>query len=131
MGGSKGWGGWGHPTGGVPPDRFGRAAGTARPAPEARAQAQVSYRSVRETPAEKPISYVPWPLRVLVRTAVTAALLAAVTIGPGYVDCRQRRDAGLMFYGMTMGACTRQATWEHVGRLQRHFDDIARAIRAQ
>ena len=134
----QGRGSRGDPTGGVPPDRFGRVSGTARSPQEIRGQdirgqdarAKVSYRAVREAPAEKPMSYVPWPLRLLVRFGITAAVLAVVALGPGYFDCRQRREAGLLYYGVTMGACTRHATWEHVGNLQRRFETIARAVGA-
>ena len=129
----QGRGSRGDLAGGIPPDRFGRVSGTARSPQDARAQdarTEVSYRAVREVPAEKPMSYVPWPLRLLVRFGITASVLAVVALGPGYFDCRQRREAGLLYYGVTMGACTRHATWEHVGNLQRRFETIARAVGA-
>ncbi|WP_298967358.1 hypothetical protein [uncultured Methylobacterium sp.] len=71
----------------------------------------------------------------LPRSLLTALklLLLVVAIGgsyivPNYIDCRNQRDSGLFYYGMTVGACTRQNVFSQIGNVQRQLEAAARAI---
>ncbi|ACA19130.1 hypothetical protein M446_4800 [Methylobacterium sp. 4-46] len=112
------------------PDRMARL--TRRPgAPEIHYEsAAPPSRGSRKEPGERPASYIPWPIRLVLKLLVTAAVMLGVTYGPGYLNCRRLREEGGFFYGMTMPACTRQATLDRISTMQHQFEDVARAIGA-
>ena len=80
---------------------------------------------------ERVVSYLPWPVRLFVKLGLPILGLLAVFVLPNYLDCRNQREAGLSFHGMTVGACTRQSLDDQIRATQRRFEDIARAVGAR
>lgn len=119
--------------GAVLPDRMARVVGKPRlEAAPVRDEAPAHYERARPTrerePGEKASSYIPWPLRLVLKLALSAALFFGVTVGPSFLDCRKRKEVGDFFYGMTVAACTRQGTHEQIATMQRQLEDVARAL---
>ncbi|MET7246556.1 hypothetical protein ABZT49_24675 [Methylobacterium sp. EM32] len=84
--------------------------------------APVEYRK------ERIFSYLPWPVKLVLRLGLLVAGLLAVFVLPNYLDCRGQRDAGMFYYGMTVTACTRQTVYNQIGATQKRFEEIARAL---
>ncbi|MGY2047550.1 hypothetical protein [Methylobacterium sp. JK268] len=101
-----------------------------RPAPRA---SDIHYEVSPPTREERPqreraFSYVPWPLRLLVKMVVTSAVMAGGLFGPAFLDCRKLREDGGFFHGVTMTACTRQSTYERIATMQQQFETLARVL---
>ncbi len=77
---------------------------------------------------ERAASYLPWPVKLVLRLGLVVAGLLAVFVLPNYLDCRGQRDSGMFYYGMTVTACTRQTVYGQIGATQQRFEDIARAV---
>lgn len=77
---------------------------------------------------ERAFSYLPWPVRILVKLGLPALVLFALLVLPNYLDCRSRHDASQFFHGMTVSACTRQTVYGQIDATQKRFQDIARAV---
>lgn len=79
-------------------------------------------------PKERAFSYLPWPVRLVVKLGLPILALLTVFVLPNYLDCRNRHDTGLFFHGMTVAACTRQTLYGQIGATQKRFEDIAHAV---
>ncbi|MGE7414318.1 hypothetical protein [Methylobacterium tarhaniae] len=80
---------------------------------------------------ERVSSYLPWPVKLVLKLGLLVAGFVAVVVLPNYLDCRGQRDAGLFYYGMSVTTCTRQTIYGQIGTTQKRFEDIARAIAAR
>lgn len=87
---------------------------------------------VQQAPAEykkeRAVSYLPWPVKLLLRFGVFAAIVLSIFVLPNYLDCRNQQGSGMFYYGMTVSACTRQNVYGQINSTQQRFEDIARAI---
>ncbi|OAS26857.1 hypothetical protein [Methylobacterium platani] len=77
---------------------------------------------------ERAFSYLPWPVKLVLKLGLFALAMVSVFVLPNYLDCRGQRDSGLFYHGMTVSACTRQTVYGQIGSTQKRFEDIARAI---
>ncbi|MGX7705843.1 hypothetical protein [Methylobacterium sp. Gmos1] len=77
---------------------------------------------------ERAFSYLPWPVRLLVKLGLPVLVLLAVVVLPNYLDCRGRFGAGQFFHGMTVSACTRQTVYGQIDATRERFEAIARAV---
>ncbi|MFE1598430.1 hypothetical protein [Methylobacterium sp. ID0610] len=110
---------------GLLPDRVAQVSG--RPAEAS----GVRYERAPSAPTERVGSYIPWPLRLALKLGLALAVMAGGLFGPSFLDCRKRREEGGFYYGVTMGACTRQGTFDQIAMMQRRLEDVARAIGAR
>ncbi|RVU14374.1 hypothetical protein [Methylobacterium oryzihabitans] len=72
--------------------------------------------------------FLPRSLVRVLKLLLLALAIGGATVIPNYVDCRNQRDSGLFYYGMTVGACTRQNVVSQIGNVQRQLETAARAI---
>ncbi|MFH6782287.1 MULTISPECIES: hypothetical protein [Methylobacterium] len=90
---------------------------------------------VQQVPAEhkkeRTFSYLPWPVKLLLKFGLFAAVMSSIFVLPNYLDCRNQQESGMFYYGMTVSACTRQNVYGQIGTTQKRFEDIARAIGAR
>jgi len=87
---------------------------------------------VQQAPAEyrreRTFSYLPWPVKLMLKFGLLAAVTLSIFVLPNYLDCRNQQDSGMFYYGMTVSACTRQNVYGQIGSTQKRFEEIARAI---
>lgn len=79
---------------------------------------------------ERASSYLPWPVKLVLRLGLFVLALVSIFVLPNYVDCRSQHSSGMFYHGMTVSACTRQNVYGQIGDTQRQFENIARAIGA-
>ncbi|MGF3022464.1 hypothetical protein ACQVP2_06515 [Methylobacterium aquaticum] len=77
---------------------------------------------------ERALSYVPWPIKLVMKLVLPVGVLLGIVVLPNYLDCRHQHDVGMFFHGMTVAACTRQSVYGQIGATQKRFEEIARAI---